>query len=179
MTLNLLILKCFLSLVILTQSKCIGNYENNNLIRTTISSPKIISISDGDTYDILIDNKKIVIRMDAIDAPEKGMPYWKKSKQMLSNLIFGKEIKIKIVKMDNHGRYVGRTYAGTLDISAEMIKTGMAWHYKEYNKEDLLAQLEILARQNQIGLWADQKVFAPWEIRKLHRAGISTKDSFK
>jgi endonuclease YncB( thermonuclease family) len=41
----------------------------------------VIGVVDGDTYDLMdTGNVKIRIRMDAIDAPEKGMPFYQASK---------------------------------------------------------------------------------------------------
>jgi micrococcal nuclease len=140
---------------------------------------KVIGVVDGDTYDILWNNTSRRVRVDAIDAPEKGMPYYKVSKQYLADLCFGDNVAILIVDVDRHGRYVGRAAnSDGVDISREMIKAGMAWHYKDYNDEDELAELENKARATKTGLWADAKIIAPWEVRKLHREGLSTKDSF-
>ena len=141
---------------------------------------KVISIDDGDTFDILMENKTIKIRMDAIDAPEKGMPYWKKSKQFLADLVFNKEVTIKIVDIDGRGRTVARSYLedGT-DVSLEMVKAGLAWHYKKFNKDPILADLEKQAIAQKIGLWNDPNPYNPEYIRKLHKQGISTKDTFR
>ncbi|GEP52678.1 hypothetical protein FNO01nite_33500 [Flavobacterium noncentrifugens] len=137
---------------------------------------KVIAIADGDTFTILENNKPIRIRVDAIDAPEKGMPFAKASKKYLSNLCFGKMVTIHAVTIDRYGRTVARaSLTDGKDISTEMIRAGYAWHYKKYSKDILLSNLEIQARKNRVGLWKDKEPIAPWEIRKLHRKGISTK----
>lgn len=51
-------------------------------------------------------------------------------------------------------------------VNQEMIKKGMAWHYKKYSTDPLYAQLEIEARRNKVGLWKDAKPTPPWEWRK-------------
>ncbi len=141
----------------------------------------VISISDGDTYDILVNgNKKIRIRMYGIDAPEKGMPFYKVSKKYLGSLCFKKNVRIEITDTDKYGRTVARTYLDDgRELGLEMIKAGYAWHFKKYSSDADLAEAEITARNNKLGLWADPRPIPPWEIRKLHREGISTKDSFK
>ncbi len=141
---------------------------------------KVIGIVDGDTYDILVDNQSVRIRMDAIDAPERGMPFNKVAKKYLSNMIFGKFVKMVKLKKDSHGRIVGRTYlADGTDVSLEMIKAGYAWHYKKFSRDPILAKLEINARKNKVGLWQENEPLAPWEVRALHRNGVSTKERFK
>ena len=41
-----------------------------------------------------------------------------------------------------------------------------------------LDSIENVARIEKRGLWAESNPMAPWENRKLHRQGVSTKDSF-
>ena len=41
-----------------------------------------------------------------------------------------------------------------------------------------MVYLEIEARNARKGLWVDKHPMEPWRNRKLHRSGISTKDSF-
>jgi endonuclease YncB( thermonuclease family) len=59
-----------------------------------------------------------------------------------------------------------------------MIKVGLVWHFKKYNSDQELSEFEIEARNFRKGLWIDENPMSPWENRKLHRNGISTKDSF-
>lgn len=139
----------------------------------------VFSIVDGDTYDILIeDNKKIRIRMEGIDAPETGMPFSQVSKNYLGKLCFNKNVKVNVTDLDNK-RYIGFSYLddGT-ELSHEMIRAGLAWHFTKYNTDKDLAKLEIEARDAKIGLWKDNNPMPPWENRRLHRQGISTKDLY-
>lgn len=149
------------------------------LITVSAATPetfKVVGITDGDTFTILQNHKPIRIRIDAIDAPEKGMPFAKASKKFLFNLCFGKMITIHVTSIDSYGRTVARaSLPNGKDISTEMIRAGYAWHYKKYSKDVQLSDLEILARQKRVGLWKDKNPVAPWEIRKMHRRGISTK----
>ncbi len=141
---------------------------------------KVIGIVDGDTYDILVENRPIRVRMYAIDAPERGMPYNKVAKKFLSDLIFGKMVTIKQTDTDKNGRIVAKTYLPDgREASTEMLKAGYAWHFKKYDNSPLLAQIEISARKNKLGLWAEKDPLAPWEVRRLHRSGVSTKEMFE
>lgn len=156
-----------------------GNYKNDKSETIQYDSLKVIGIIDGDTYDLLKGKETIRIRVDAIDAPEKGMPYYKVSKKFLSDLIFGKYLHVNFIKKDHHDRFVASAkLSDGRDVSTEMIKAGLAWHYKEFSNDEILSNLELEARKNKIGLWQDPNAYPPWEIRKLHRQGISTKDSF-
>lgn len=50
---------------------------------------KVIDITDGDTFTLLVGNKTIKIRIYGIDAPEKGQPFGQRAKDGLSKLIYG------------------------------------------------------------------------------------------
>jgi endonuclease YncB( thermonuclease family) len=142
---------------------------------------RVVKILDGDTYDLLLENNTTIrIRMDGIDAPEKGMPFSKASKRHLGELCQGQTIKVSKSQEDQYGRIVGFSYLEDgRELGHEMLKAGLAWHYKQYNSDPELATLENEARQAQIGLWKDKNPMAPWENRKLHRQGISTKGTYQ
>jgi|WetSurMetagenome_2_1015567.scaffolds.fasta_scaffold00376_12 micrococcal nuclease len=164
------------SLIILFSFGC----NNINEVPKYPKSGKVISIIDGDTYDLLTKDKETIrIRMEGIDAPEKGMPFYQVSKNYLGKLCFQKNVKIEVTSKDANGRYLAFTYLydGT-ELSHEMIKSGLAWHFKKYNSDSILSNLEVEARNLKIGLWIDKDPMPPWENRSLHYKGISTKDSF-
>jgi hypothetical protein len=140
-----------------------------------------VKILDGDTYDLLLDDKTTIrIRMDGIDAPEKGMPFSQASKKYLDELCQGQTIEVWITDKDQHGRKIALSYLEDgRELSREMLKAGLAWHYKKYNSDEELAALEIEARQARRGLWQDKNPMEPWENRRLHRQGVSTKDLYE
>jgi len=49
-------------------------------LRADFSGP-VVSILDGDTIDVLHNNRAERIRLNGIDCPEKGQAYGKKAKQ--------------------------------------------------------------------------------------------------
>ncbi len=129
---------------------------------------KVVSITDGDTFRGLTkDNEEIKFRIYGIDAPEKHQAFGTKSTQYFADLIFGKTVGIKLDKIDFFGRPVVWVYTPDgKDVSAEMLKAGMAWHFKKYDKSKEYASLENNARLKRAGLWADKDPIAPWEFRK-------------
>lgn len=178
MKILIILLPC---LILAFTSSCTPESENiTSKNKENSVSGKVISITDGDTYDILMEEKRTMrVRMEGIDAPEKGMPFYKVAKRHLSDLCFGKTVTLEITGTDNHGRSLAYTYLEDgRELSHEMVKAGLAWHYKKYNSDTTLAILETEARRLRQGLWVDPKPMAPWVNRSLHRQGISTKDSF-
>ena len=142
---------------------------------------KVIKVLDGDTYDLLLkDNTTIRVRMEGIDAPEGGMPYYKKAQQYLRDLCQGQTIRVEKTGKDQYGRTLGFSFLKEgRELSREMLNAGYAWHYKQYNSDPELAALEDEARRSKRGLWKDKNPKSPWEVRKLHRQFISTKGMFE
>ncbi len=132
---------------------------------------KVVAISDGDTLTMLQDKQQFKIRLSEIDTPEKSQPYGTKAKQALSDLVFGKVVRIEVETTDRYGRTVGKVYLEDLDINAELVRYGHAWVYRRYAKDKTLFDLETEARENQFGLWAlpEEQRIAPWEWRRGKR----------
>lgn len=130
---------------------------------------KVIGITDGDTFKGLTDDKQVIrFRIYGIDTPEKKQAFSNKARQYLSDLIFEQTVGIKVQKKnDRYGRPVVWVYtAKGLDVSAEMLKAGMAWHYKDYDSTPEYAEYEIKAKKARLGLWADNNPVAPWDFKK-------------
>ena len=164
----------FLFILFFFISSCNTDKKSKN----SVILGKVIKIIDGDTYDILINKKKQRVRMSGIDAPERGMPFYNVSKKHLSLLCFGKTVIIEPINNDRHERLVANSYFLGKNLSLEMVRAGMSWHFKKYSDDIKLSEAEDFARKNKLGLWIDPNPKQPWEVRSLHRKGISTKDSF-
>lgn len=131
---------------------------------------KVVSISDGDTFRLLTEEKETIrVRLHGIDAPEKGQDFSTQSKTALSDLIFGKEVKLEQKDKDRYGRIVAVVYSNGLNVNEEMLRRGLVWHYKEYDKSQAWAQLEQKARKNKTGLWSQPAPTPPWEFRREKR----------
>ena len=130
---------------------------------------KVVKVADGDTITVLRDSEQIKIRLACIDAPEKAQPYGSAARQSMSEMLFGKEVRVVEQGRDRYGRIIGRVYQGDVDVSAKQIKQGMAWVCRKYTKEAALYQLEDEAKQHRLGLWADAEPTPPWAWRKKTR----------
>jgi endonuclease YncB( thermonuclease family) len=133
---------------------------------------KVVGVTDGDTITVLDASKtQHKIRLAGVDAPEKGQPFGKPSKEHLSDSVFGKQVEVISDKTDKYGRTVGKVLVNGKDANLEQIRAGLAWHYKEYAKEqsasdrDAYAFAESSARSSKAGLWSDPKPMPPWEWR--------------
>ncbi len=50
-----------------------------------------------------------------------------------------------------------------------MVRMGIAWWYRRYDKTEELENAERYAEENKFGLWADSNPIAPWDWRKGKR----------
>lgn len=163
--------KLALLLFLVIPFSCVKTGEKRPVLSEDFIEGKVIKIIDGDTYDILTENMETVrVRMEGIDAPERGMAFYRVSKNYLGELCYGQTIKIVQTDTDQYGRAVAWGYLPDgRELGHEMIKAGMAWHFKKYNSDEDLAQLEEQARAARLGLWRDANPVAPWDHRKQIR----------
>jgi len=127
---------------------------------------KVVGIADGDTITVLRDKEQVKVRLAEIDAPEKAQPFGNRSKQALSALVFGNQVLVVDQGQDRYKRTIGRVYQGGFDVSAELVKQGMAWVYRKYSKDKTLLLLEDEAKSQRLGLWLDVDPVPPWEWRR-------------
>ena len=137
---------------------------------------RTIRIIDGDTIVVLgPGNAQYKIRLQGIDAPERGQAYGAKSKEHMSELVAGRFVAVEYEKRDRDGRIVGKVVVGKEDAGLEQIKVGLAWHYKKYQDEQtetdrqLYSEAETAARIKKYGLWQDPHAVPPWEYRAAER----------
>ena len=132
---------------------------------------RVVGIADGDTLTVLdAGNTQFKIRLAAIDAPEKAMPFGQRSKEQLSDICYGKQVSVTVVDTDRYGRTVGEVVCDGTNANETMIKSGLAWVYRKYAKGyGHLYAFEEDAKAARRGLWADPNPTAPWEWRKAKR----------
>ncbi len=157
----------FLLLVLLFSYRQLSSSDSPNVIQG-----KVVFITDGDDLTILLDKKQYKIRLAEIYTPEWNQPYGSKAQEVLSDLVFRKEVIAKVQDIDKYERYVARIYVGELDINAELVKRGAAWVYRDYSTDELFYEYENNAKENELGILglSDSQKIPPWEWRRGVRA---------
>ena len=78
---------------------------------------------------------------------------------------------VNCVKVDKYERKLGEVMLAGLDCNLVLVKRGLAWHYKQYQREQSptdqqsYAAAEIVASAARLGLWRDVDRTPPWEFR--------------
>ena len=128
---------------------------------------KVVRVADGDTITVLADgNVQNKIRLNRIDAPEKKQAYGEASRKCLAGMVAGKVVQVRWEKKDRYGRILGDVFIGDVNVNLQMVQSGLAWHYKNYDDTEAFAVAEREAREKKVGLWKESDPTAPWEFRK-------------
>lgn len=130
---------------------------------------RVVGVTDGDTVKVLCDGRETKVRLDQIDAPERNQPYGSKAKDVLSNLVFERTVRVQSSGTDRYGRTLGTLWIGETDANREMVRMGYAWAYRKYLRDDSLIDVEADAKAARRGLWSDPDPIPPWDFRKVSR----------
>jgi micrococcal nuclease len=138
---------------------------------------KVIGAVDGDTIIMtkgLLLNRNacgggppvVEIHVQGVACPVLSQPFGRKAKQFTSAMVVGKIVTVKVATTDRSGRTLAWIDVGGKNLNEELLRAGLAWHYKKYDKSEKLAKLEQEAKKAKRGLWASADPVAPWEWRK-------------
>lgn len=131
---------------------------------------KVIGVKDGDTIVLLMDSTEQVVRFSHVDCPEKKQPFGTKAKQFVSDKCFGTYVTLIVDEKNKYDRYKRLIAEVVLEngenLNKELVKNGLAWHFKKYSESEEYAELENQARANKIGIWSESNPIAPWDWRK-------------
>lgn len=128
-----------------------------------------IRVVDGDTLKA----GGVTYRLFGIDAPEIGQvcrdaggKRWDcgtEATRALEALTRNKSITCRPIERDRYGRTVAICRAGGVDLSGEMVASGMAWAFKKYSRDYVVE--EFKARAERRGIWSGTAQPA-WLIRE-------------
>ena len=143
---------------------------------------RVVAVAYGDTVTLLDDAKvQHKVRLAGIDAPEKDQPFGDQSKKNLSQLVFGKDVRVEWSKRYRYQRIVGKVWAQPIDCSGcpmirdaghAQVTVGLAWWYRKYASEQsphdrgTYEHSEAEAKARRVGLWRDTHPVPPWEWRQ-------------
>ena len=128
---------------------------------------RVVSISDGDTFTLLIKEDKLVkIRLHGIDCPEKGQDFGNRAKAYTTNKIFNKVITVYISDTDRYGRMIAIVALADGTLNEQLLRNGLAWHYCRYDKNEHWHKLQDSATVQKVGIWSRPDAIAPWLYRK-------------
>ena len=135
----------------------------------------VVSIADGDTVTLKVNDTTHKIRLAEIDTPERDQPYGLAATSALTDLLLGHQVRVKVVKeSDRYGRVIGRIFIEQKDVSAHMVEQGHAMVYQRYLTDESLLALEANAKYKKLGLWGlpEEDRVEPWLWRQQQREKV-------
>jgi endonuclease YncB( thermonuclease family) len=150
---------------------------------------RVATVEDGDTLVVAASGRlpggarQVRVRLHAVDAPELVQSFGWAAREALAELVRRQDLRLDCYKRDARGRAVCRVRLhnggnDTADVELELLRLGLAWHYRAFADEQVLnerlayAAAESKARAARRGLWQQSTPLAPWDCReRLRTAG--------
>ncbi|KAI3402972.2 LCL3 [Candida oxycetoniae] len=137
---------------------------------------------------IIMRDETLMIRLCGVDAPERAhfgkpaQPFSEDALEWLRNYVYGRYVTITPYSIDQYKRIVARCqvwkWSGKKDVSAEMLKNGVAIVYEgkanaEFGDcEDWYRRLEKRAKWFKRGVWSlGSKMITPGDFKRVHYRG--------
>lgn len=121
---------------------------------------------DGDTLRIRDENDKLhKVRIQGIDSPEDGQPFFKAAREHLDKVTKGRDLQVTEVGKDSAGYTLATIRINGQDLRIDILAAGMAWHQRSIVDDPVLEAEERGAKARHLGLWVDTDPVAPWEWR--------------
>jgi endonuclease YncB( thermonuclease family) len=133
---------------------------------------KVVKVENGDTITVQGSGQNLyLVKLQAIDAPDVGQPQYEASKNSLSKLIHGKDVRVVVHSTGPSGVLIGTVYRKGRDAGLSLLEKGLAWHYKRFAYQQTTASRKTysdaqnIASAAGLGIWADASPIPPWVFR--------------
>lgn len=100
-------------------------WRENRELAKDIGTRMVTQVLDGDTF-VVEDN--VIVRLVSVSAPENDVCGGEKAKQVLTEMILGKRVKLEVQVRDSYGRLVALAYVGDKLINEAMLSGGRAFY---------------------------------------------------
>lgn len=140
-------------------------------IHSQIIKAKIVNVLEA---DVLVfqdkDNNEQIIKLDGIDTPREGHPYWDMSTDFTQRKCEGKEALVKVTYVDSIDQIYGILYVNGKNINEALLIEGLAW-LNEYNNSQYWINLEEKARNVQLNIWTLEYPMGRESYVPIYRTG--------
>ena len=131
---------------------------------------KVTRVTDGDSLWVepAAPGAPVELRLEGIDAPEICQAWGPEARSALSERVLGKDVSVKTVGRDTHGRTLGTLYLGTQNINQLLVQEGHAWSARyKYDRGPYVAD-ERMAKALGRGFNAGGGAILPRDFRQQH-----------
>jgi endonuclease YncB( thermonuclease family) len=125
---------------------------------------RVVTVHEGDRLTIRYEGHSQTIHLKDIDCPELKQPYGKQAKRTTAAYVGNREVVVRALKRDRHGRTTAEVVLQDGRIIAhELLKEGLAWSRPQASEDRSLGDMEQLARAAGKGLWSEPNPVPPWK----------------
>ncbi|MDH4158131.1 MAG: thermonuclease family protein [candidate division Zixibacteria bacterium] len=140
----------------------------------------VVRVIDGDTVELKGGD---ILRLLAVDAPEKDDPYYEEAREFLTAMTLGKPVRITYGggRRDRYGRLLGFLYVDDTMVNQAILANGLGYLYLFRENTGLPEIAGLLTAQKEAiasgrGLWAAPRSPEDYYINKsgsfrFHRPG--------
>jgi len=129
---------------------------------------RVVTVSDGDTVWVtpLPSGRRMKLRLQGMDAPERCQPGGETSTQTLRGLLLNQTVEVEVRGQDDHDRGLARIRYQGKDVGALMVSQGHAWSYRFKSDPGPYVREEQAARQARRGVFAQVRPERPYDFRR-------------
>jgi endonuclease YncB( thermonuclease family) len=131
---------------------------------------RVVGVADGDTLTVLDGSRQVRVRLWGIDAPERGQPWSRRSRETLAARAMHRDALVATRGTDGYGRTLARVAVDGADLGEAQLRDGLAWVYRRYTKDRAMIAIEDEARAARRGLWSQNDPEPPWIYRAREQA---------
>src|SRR2546423_1753128 len=94
---------------------------------------KVVGVYDGDTISVLREGRAVKGWLYGVDAPEKAQPFGTNARKLTGDLVFQRDVTVRVHTTDRYGRLVGEVlFPPGQSLNHELVRAGLAWWYRQY-----------------------------------------------
>ncbi len=116
-----------------------------------------VNFYDGDNLILIQGGIKTKVSLACIDAPELKQPGGQVARTALKSLVDRGQISLRIVNKDRFGRLSAEIFAGGKNVNQTLLEAGYVHFNGQWKECDRYQDLELIAKQQQLGILHDQK----------------------
>lgn len=130
----------------------------------------VVRVGDGDTVVVRTGGREVRVRVQGVDAPERGQPWSSRARRFTADLVGDRDVLLRVQATDKYGRLVADVLLPDgRNLGDELLRSGLAWHYRWHSTDERRERLMEEARASRRGLWGDEHPVEPRAFREQER----------
>jgi micrococcal nuclease len=126
----------------------------------------VVAVEDGDSVTVDESGERRRLHLDGVDAPELAQRFGPEAKAFLDRLVNSKLVTVRLRSRSPRGEEsIARLEVNGSDVSAALIRNGMARYCGQHADDRELQRAENDAQAAKRGLWSTVASTPPWQYR--------------